>query len=90
MICPKCSATCVRTHAAKWIGEHVPIFHDERGRSYPASPFDGPARVFDTRFTELWSCPTHGEFGVKADGQAEFVHPDAWVVGPNGEKLFRL
>jgi len=42
-------------------------------------------------FDAVYTCPTHGVFGIRRDSkEVVFVEPDAWVEGPNGERLFRL
>lgn len=39
---------------------------------------------------EIFICQHHGEFGLIDGGAPFFYEPDAYVTGPNGEKLFRL
>lgn len=78
---------CPRSHQAAWTDS--PLGFDAQGNLTPLSPFDGPRQLFDEAFAELFECSSHGEFGVKLDGVVEFASPDCWVLGPNGEKLFR-
>ena len=94
MKCPKCNSECplvreYREDAEKYprydsSGEvHFPTIEDIIA-STPVPPLHGH------RFDKLFACPTHGEFGTRPDGSFEFEDPDTYVLGPNGEKLFRI
>jgi hypothetical protein len=80
--CPKCGAIAERSHLS------VPW----RGFDFgPPNPFEAPVQVYDKKMEALYECATHGEFGTDTEsGVTEFVDPDTYVEGPNGEKLFRI
>jgi len=89
--CPKCNADVTKTH------ERTPgtnDIHYENGTPRPPTIDeilgDRGVRIFGTEFDVLFTCATDGEFGVRADGSAEFAEPDTWIEGPTGEKLFRM
>lgn len=91
MKCPKCGADTTKTH------ERTPgtsnahyDFDTLRPPTIDEILGDRSVRVFGEDFDVLYACATHGEFGLKADGSPEFIEPDAWIKGPNGEKLFRM
>ncbi len=91
MKCPKCGAECPQTFQHK-PGADIPIMLDGETQFPTLDDIiaSQEARVFDGRFTQLFECPMHGEFGMRQDDSPEFVEPDTWVAGPDGKKLFRM
>lgn len=91
MKCPKCGAESVLTH------EHRPEVYPYRDHATGETIFPSLDDIiaarklsfFGVEYEKVYECSTHGEYGIREDGTAEFETPDAWVVGPNGEKLFR-
>ena len=68
---------------------------DEDNRSY-RKPIT-PKMIDDHDFFQVWrtcrevfECPMHGEFGLLDDGDSFFYQPDVYVLGPDGEKRFRM
>lgn len=86
--CPKCWELSP--------GFEIPRFRPDTPEFLFGDPLNDPftfsgtnARLVD--FDEMWVCPHHGHFGkLRNTGQIEFAEEDTWVMGPNGEKLFRM
>lgn len=93
MKCQKCGAEAVVTHQRRR-GANFRPYTDANGTTHSPTVDDildaHSVRIFDEEFECVFSCDTHGEFGLKPDGTPEFLEPDTWVDGPNGEKLFRM
>jgi hypothetical protein len=56
-----------------------------------------PKMIEDNDFFSVWricrevfECQHHGEFGLLDDGPPFFYEPDTYVLGPDGQKLFRM
>lgn len=101
MKCPKCGSEAELIHERKEGGaSSFPYTDHSTGKTHFPSIEDILAdrqiHIFGQGFDKVYECVTHGEFGIlkpAVDGEparVEFVEPDTWVEGPNGEKLFRL
>jgi hypothetical protein len=95
MKCPKCGSETKLTHERKeGAASSFPYTDPSTGETHFPSIDDILAdrqiHIFGQGFDKVYECVTHGEFGVKTDGEVEFSEPDTWVEGPNGEKLFRM
>jgi hypothetical protein len=100
MKCPKCGSEAQLTHERREGASRA--FHTDMATGETHFPSiddilaDRQIDIFGSGFDRVYECVTHGEFGVlkpAEDGEparVEFVEPDTWVEGPNGEKLFRL
>jgi hypothetical protein len=92
MKCSKCGGEAKLTHERKE-GVSFPYTDPSGETHFPSIDdilSDRQIDIFGQGFDKVYECPTHGEFGVKTEGDAEFSDPDTWVEGPNGEKLFRM
>lgn len=84
--CPKC-----KQHSPR---RETPDYPSESPEALFGDPMDDPfflEGMLLRDFDAVYTCPTHGVFGIRRDSkEVVFVEPDAWVEGPNGERLFRL
>lgn len=97
--CPKCakSSPCLwwscdpSTHA--WEKSAGPVAGGWLAiKNHTPKVIDDPDFNFEVwkNCREIFVCRTHGEFGLVDGGAPFFYEPDAYVMGPNGEKLFRM
>ncbi len=97
--CPKCAAP---SPCLWWTNEAGKLFGRSEGQvagGWMVYQNFTPKIIDDDDFNitaawkncrEIFICQNHGEFGLIDGGDPFFYSPDAYVLGPNGEKLFRL
>jgi hypothetical protein len=96
--CPKCGmfSPCLWfTNDPKMFGWTVYYEYSPREGKKPLWPEMINDQDFNSqnvwqKCKEIFKCAKHGEYGLLDDGPPFFYEPDTYVLGPNGEKIFRI